>query len=55
LREDQKLAPVSEYHSKYCCFVKTANFVEVAGPEKKEAAPKKAEGKGKGKQAQKQE
>lgn len=25
--EEQKLAPLSEYHSKYCCYVKTVNFV----------------------------
>jgi hypothetical protein len=35
LREENKLKPYNESHSKYCCFVKTENFVV---PEKKEAA-----------------
>lgn len=37
LREEQKLAPYNEDHSKYACYVKTANFI-AAQPEKKEAA-----------------
>jgi hypothetical protein len=45
LREEQKLKAFNEAHSKYCCFVKTENFV---APEKKEvAAPVKGEKRGK--------
>lgn len=39
LREDNQIAPVSEYHHKYCCFTKTANFVPPV-VEKKEATAK---------------
>jgi small subunit ribosomal protein S25e len=46
LREEQKIAPVNEYHSKYCCFVKTANFVAPV-VEKKDAQPQQKGGKGK--------
>jgi hypothetical protein len=39
------LRPYNEAHSKYCCYVKTENFIV---PEKKEAtAPVKGEKKGK--------
>jgi hypothetical protein len=44
MREEQKLAPVSEYHSKYCCFVKTANFVAPVA-EKKDQPQQKGKGK----------
>jgi len=44
MREEQKLAPVSEYHYKYCCFVKTANFVAPVA-EKKEQPQQKGKGK----------
>jgi hypothetical protein len=39
LLDEQKLAPNSEFHSKYCCYVKTANFVPPV-VEKKEGAEK---------------
>jgi hypothetical protein len=51
LREEQKLAPVSEYHSRFACLVKTANFVAPVA-EKKDQPQQKAGGKGKGKEAQ---
>lgn len=44
LREENKLKAFNEAHSKYCCYIKTENFVV---PEKKEAAPAKGEKKGK--------
>ncbi len=42
--EENKIAPNSEYHSKYACFVKTANFVAPV-VEKKEAPQKAAKAK----------
>lgn len=50
LREEQKLAPLNEYHSRYCCFVKTANFVAPV-QEKKEEVKKGGQQQAKGKQA----
>ena len=50
LLEEQKIAPYSEYHSKYSCFVKTANFVAPVA-EKKEGQPQQGKG-GKGKKAE---
>jgi hypothetical protein len=44
LLEENKLAPNSEYHSKYCCFVRTANFVAPVA-EKKEGAGEGKKGK----------
>ena len=49
LREEQKIAPLGEFHSKYCCYVKTANFIAPVG-EKKEGA--QAGGKQEGKKQQ---
>jgi hypothetical protein len=44
LREEQKLAPYNnEAHSKYCCYVKTANFVAPV-VEKKEGAQETKKG-----------
>ncbi len=47
LREEQKVAPLNELHSKFCCFVKTANFVQAAAAEKTAAPAEKKGGKGK--------
>lgn len=44
LREDNKIAPSTEYHSRFCTFVRTAKFAAEQAAEKKEA-PAKGEGK----------
>jgi small subunit ribosomal protein S25e len=41
LREDGKIAPQNEYHSKYACFVKTAKYIAESAQEKKEAPAQK--------------
>jgi hypothetical protein len=46
LREEQKLAPFNnDYHSKYCCYVKTANFVAPVVEKKEGGATEKQGGK----------
>ncbi len=44
LREEEKLRPYNENHSKYSCYVKTEKFV-VAPTEKKEVPVKSGKGK----------
>ena len=44
LLEEQKIAPNSEYHSKYTCFVKTANFVAPVSEKKEGGETKTAKG-----------
>jgi hypothetical protein len=45
--EEQKIAPNSEFHSKYCCFVKTANFVPPVVEKKEGATAPQQKGKAK--------
>ena len=43
---ENKLAPTTEYHSRWTTFVKTANFVAPAAPEKKDPKQKGDQQKG---------
>ena len=43
LREQEQIVPSSEYHSKYCCYVKGPKYVAPAVEEKKQDNAKKTE------------
>ena len=54
LLEQEKIKPVDEYHSKYCCFVKGPKYVEENKPKKEQQQAGKEAGKKKDKQGKKE-